>query len=135
MRVSSSDIWSAKYVSELNPNSIANILSNFSLNIFSNLSVQWPLEKYNGILIPAHVFTPHKSFYGHCTDRLENIFKEKFDKIFAIEFIISILSKTPIVIFLLSQVSHFVTGAFPSIVFSHNSQYVLWYFPSFGLSP
>ena len=43
------------------------------------------VEKYNGILIPAHAFTPHKSFYGNCTDRLSKIFKEKFDKIFAIE--------------------------------------------------
>ncbi len=43
------------------------------------------VEKYNGILIPAHCFTPHKSYYGNCTDRLENIFKEKFNKIFAIE--------------------------------------------------
>lgn len=43
------------------------------------------VEKYNGILIPAHVFTPFKSYYGNCTDRIENIFKEKFNKIFAIE--------------------------------------------------
>lgn len=43
------------------------------------------VEKYNGILIPAHVFTPHKSYYGNCTNRLESIFREKFDKIFAIE--------------------------------------------------
>lgn len=43
------------------------------------------VEKYNGVLIPAHVFTPHKSFYGNCTARLERIFKEKFDKVFAIE--------------------------------------------------
>jgi len=43
------------------------------------------VEKYNGILIPAHVFTPHKSYYGNCSDRLENIFKEKYEKIFAIE--------------------------------------------------
>ncbi len=43
------------------------------------------VERYNGILIPAHCFTPHKRYYGNCTDRLENIFKEKFDKIFAIE--------------------------------------------------
>ena len=43
------------------------------------------VEKYNGILIPAHVFTPHKSYYGNCTDRLQDIFKEKFKKIFAIE--------------------------------------------------
>ncbi len=43
------------------------------------------VEKYNGILIPAHCFTPHKSFYGNCTDRLEKIFKEKYNKIPAIE--------------------------------------------------
>ncbi len=43
------------------------------------------VEKYNGILIPAHVFTPHKSYYGNCADSLKDIFKEKFDKIFAIE--------------------------------------------------
>ena len=43
------------------------------------------VEKYNGILIPAHCFTPHKSFYGNCTDRLEKIFKEKFDRVYAIE--------------------------------------------------
>ena len=43
------------------------------------------VEKYNGILIPAHCFTPHKSFYGNCTDRLEKIFKEKYSKIPAIE--------------------------------------------------
>ncbi len=43
------------------------------------------VEKYNGILIPAHVFTPHKSFYGNCTDRLEKIFKEKYSKILAVE--------------------------------------------------
>ena len=43
------------------------------------------VEKYNGILIPAHCFTPFKSYYGNCTDRLQNIFKEKYNKIFAIE--------------------------------------------------
>ena len=43
------------------------------------------VEKYNGILIPAHCFTPHKSFYENCTDRLEKIFKEKYSKVLAIE--------------------------------------------------
>ncbi len=43
------------------------------------------VEKYNGVLIPAHAFTPHKSFYGNCTDRLGKIFKEKYDRIPAIE--------------------------------------------------
>ena len=43
------------------------------------------VEKYNGILIPAHCFTPHKSFYGNCTDSLRKIFKEKYDRVPAIE--------------------------------------------------
>lgn len=43
------------------------------------------VEKYNGILIPAHIFTPYKSYYGNCTDRLKDIFKEKYSKIFAVE--------------------------------------------------
>ena len=43
------------------------------------------VEKYNGILIPAHIFTPFKSYYGNCVDRIKNIFKEKYDKIFAVE--------------------------------------------------
>ncbi len=43
------------------------------------------VEKYNGILIPAHIFTPYKSYYGNCTDRIKNVFKEKFDKIYAVE--------------------------------------------------
>ena len=43
------------------------------------------VQKHNGILIPAHAFTPHKSFYGNCTDRIQKIFKEKFDQIPAIE--------------------------------------------------
>ena len=43
------------------------------------------VEKYNGILIPAHIFTPFKSYYGNCTDRLKTIFKEKYDKIFTVE--------------------------------------------------
>lgn len=43
------------------------------------------VEKYNGILVPAHAFTPHKSFYGNCTSSLKRIFKEKYNKILAIE--------------------------------------------------
>ncbi len=43
------------------------------------------VRKYNGILVPAHAFTPHKSFYGNCTSSLKRIFKEKYDYIPAIE--------------------------------------------------
>lgn len=64
------------------------------------------VEKYNGILIPAHAFTPHKSFYGNCTDRLEKIFKEKFNKIFAIE--LGLSSDT----YLADEISELETRAF-----------------------
>lgn len=53
--------------------------------MFVCLWINWYCRKYNGVLIPAHAFTPHKSFYGNCTSRLERIFKEEFNKIFAIE--------------------------------------------------
>ena len=64
------------------------------------------VEKYNGILIPAHIFTPHKSYYGNCTDRLKDIFKEKFDKIFAVE--LGLSSDT----FLADQISELETRTF-----------------------
>lgn len=44
------------------------------------------VDFYGGIYIPAHAFTPHKSFYGNCCDSLLEIFNEKsFEKIPAIE--------------------------------------------------
>ena len=43
------------------------------------------VQRYHGVLVPAHVFTPHKSFYGNCTRRLERIFKEYYKDIPAIE--------------------------------------------------
>lgn len=43
------------------------------------------VEKYNGVLVPAHCFTPYKSYYGNCTDSIQKIFKEKYDRIYAIE--------------------------------------------------
>lgn len=43
------------------------------------------VEKYNGVLVPAHAFTPYKSFYGNCTASLKRIFQEKYDRIPAIE--------------------------------------------------
>lgn len=64
------------------------------------------VEKYNGILIPAHIFTPFKSYYGNCTDRLENIFKEKYNKIFAVE--LGLSSDT----FLADEISELETKTF-----------------------
>ncbi len=64
------------------------------------------VEKYNGILVPAHCFTPHKSFYGNCTDSLRKIFKEKYDRIPAIE--LGLSSDT----FLADQISELETKTF-----------------------
>ena len=64
------------------------------------------VEKYNGILIPAHAFTPHKSYYGNCVDTLKDVFKEKFDKIFAIE--LGLSSDT----FLADEISELETRTF-----------------------
>jgi len=64
------------------------------------------VQKYNGILIPAHCFTPHKSFYGNCTASLKRIFKEKFDDIPAIE--LGLSSDT----FLADKISELETKSF-----------------------
>lgn len=64
------------------------------------------VSKYNGILIPAHCFTPHKSFYGNCTSSLKRIFKEKYDKIPAIE--LGLSSDT----FLADQIAELETKTF-----------------------
>ena len=64
------------------------------------------VRKYNGVLIPAHAFTPHKSFYGNCTDSLKKIFKEKYDLIPAIE--LGLSSDT----YLADQISELETKTF-----------------------
>ena len=34
------------------------------------------VREYDCLIGPAHAFTPHKSYYGNCNDRIKNIFKE-----------------------------------------------------------
>lgn len=44
------------------------------------------VDGLGGIYIPAHVFSPHKSFYGNCCSSLHEIFdKASFDRIPAVE--------------------------------------------------
>ncbi len=44
------------------------------------------VDAFGGVYIPAHAFTPHKSFYGNCCDSLHDIFDaESFDKIPSVE--------------------------------------------------
>jgi uncharacterized protein (TIGR00375 family) len=43
-------------------------------------------QEFAGLIIPAHVFTPYKSIYGTCTDRLAKILSDKqLDAIAALE--------------------------------------------------
>lgn len=70
-------------------NELSHHLKNITLSTqrtdFSGYDLIDMVERYNGILVPAHVFTPFKSYYGNCVDKMKDIFKEKFNKIFAIE--------------------------------------------------
>lgn len=44
------------------------------------------VDSMGGVYMPAHAFTPYKSFYGNCCDTLHEIFDdESFDKIPSIE--------------------------------------------------
>jgi len=43
------------------------------------------VKNLGGELIPAHVFTPFKSFYGSCYDRLAYAFEDELEKIFSVE--------------------------------------------------
>ncbi|OXT07620.1 histidinol-phosphatase [Thermoanaerobacterium thermosaccharolyticum] len=71
----------------------SNILSKYISNI--NLSTQKCrlnsveilkiAKDFDGFVVPAHVFTPYKSYYGSTTDRLSYIFEEYYDDIFAVE--------------------------------------------------
>jgi len=63
-----------------------------NIELFSAMSRLTAQELFNivdelgGTFIPAHVFTPHKSFYGNCSTSLHNIFdSESFDKIPCVE--------------------------------------------------
>ena len=43
-------------------------------------------KDFNSLIIPAHIFTPHKSFYGACCNRFSDLLTEEYlNKISAIE--------------------------------------------------
>lgn len=37
------------------------------------VKLQQEVAAYGGVFVPAHIFTPHKSIYGSCTDRMEDV--------------------------------------------------------------
>jgi len=67
-------------------NHIKNIYSCSSICRLTAQELFDMVDFYGGTYIPAHVFTPHKSFYGNCCDSLLEVFNEKsLEKIPAIE--------------------------------------------------
>lgn len=44
------------------------------------------VKSFGGEFVPAHIFSPHKSYYGNCTDRLHKLFgTDRMNRIHAIE--------------------------------------------------
>lgn len=50
-------------------------LSSQKLRLAPGRLVEWTVE-CGGFVALAHAFTPHKGFYGHCADRLSEVFTE-----------------------------------------------------------
>ncbi|ADL08029.1 endonuclease Q family protein [Thermosediminibacter oceani] len=71
----------------------SNIMSKFINNIGlssqkARLSARELLsivKDLGGKLVPAHVFTPFKSFYGSCYERMSEAFEERFNEVTAVE--------------------------------------------------
>jgi len=65
---------------------MTNLAENATVSRLSGQELFDIVDSLGGILIPAHVFTPYKGFYGNCADRLIHIFhEESLGKIPAIE--------------------------------------------------
>lgn len=43
------------------------------------------VTEHHGLFMPAHIFTPHKSYYGKAFDRLENCFGDKLKDLSVVE--------------------------------------------------
>ncbi|MFZ5989256.1 MAG: endonuclease Q family protein [Bacillota bacterium] len=65
---------------------IKNIYLCSSMSRLTGQELFYLVDFHGGIYIPAHAFTPHKSFYGNCCDSLLEIFdEESYKKIPAVE--------------------------------------------------
>lgn len=65
---------------------VKNLWSNALMSRLTGQELFRIVEDHGGLYMPAHAFTPHKSFYGNCCDSLHEIFDEaSFQKIPAAE--------------------------------------------------
>lgn len=79
------DIKSMRVFSSILANHISNINISTQKCRLNSVEILKIVKDLDGFVVPAHVFTPYKSFYGSTTDRLSRIFKEHYDDIFAVE--------------------------------------------------
>lgn len=56
---------------------MTNLLGNACISRLTGQELFDICDALGGVYIPAHVFTPHKSFYGTCADRLSDIFSRE----------------------------------------------------------
>ncbi|SNX55387.1 endonuclease Q family protein [Thermoanaerobacterium sp. RBIITD] len=70
-------------------NTISKYIKNINLSSqrckLNSIEVYKIVNDLGGFVVPAHVFTPFKSYYGSTTNRLSFVFKEYFNDIKAIE--------------------------------------------------
>lgn len=63
-----------------------NIRVNSTMSRLTGQELFTIVDHHGGVFMPAHAFTPHKSFYGNCCDSLHRIFDSaSFDKIPSVE--------------------------------------------------
>jgi len=65
---------------------MGNIRANCTMSKLTGQELFNIVDDFGGVFIPAHAFTPYKSFYGSCVDSLLKVFTpSSFDKIPSIE--------------------------------------------------
>ncbi|MDI6604217.1 MAG: endonuclease Q family protein [Thermoanaerobacteraceae bacterium] len=79
------DIKSMRKFSNILSNHIKNINLSSQRCSLSSIEIYKIVKDLGGFLIPAHVFTPFKSYYGSSTERLGDIFKEYYNDLNSIE--------------------------------------------------
>lgn len=79
-------LWQVKEFSRIMEDYMPNLAENPTLSRLSGQQLFDIADALGGFYMPAHVFTPYKSFYGNCTHSLHTVFDESsFAKIPAVE--------------------------------------------------
>ncbi len=79
-------LWQVKEFSRIMEGHMPNLAENSTMSRLSGQQLFDIADSLGGFYMPAHAFTPYKSFYGNCTHSLHTVFGESsFAKIPAVE--------------------------------------------------